>query len=130
MALENLVNMGEEDELERQIISLVSSRARMSVRELVHPDGENECVQQLDIDICNGLVREDVDGAGTSDEDVPLPDAKEQLRAIAVTRHICEGNGEGNGALFRALRRIQAKIREQVREGQVQTKIDSFFNKI
>ena len=60
-----------------------------------------------------------MEGAGTSDDDLPLPEAEEQLRAIALTRRICEGNGEENGALFRALRWIQAKIREQIGEGQV-----------
>ena len=130
VVIDNLVNTGEDDELESEIMSLLSTRARMSVRELVHPDGENECLQQLDIDICIGLVQEAMEGACTSDYDVPLPDPKEQLRAIAITMRIWEGIGEGNSALFRALRKIHAKIREQVREGQVQTKIDILLNKI
>ena len=33
-------------------------------------------------------------GAGTSDDDVPLPDAKEQRRANALTKHL---QGEGRG---------------------------------
>lgn len=58
VATENLINTGEENELESQIMSLVSTQAKMSVRGLVHPDGENECLQKLDGDICNGLVQE------------------------------------------------------------------------
>lgn len=67
-----------------------------------------------------------MEGAGISHDDVPLPDAKVPLRAIALTRRICEANAEGNVALLPVLRRIQAKMRQQVSEGQAQTKVHSF----
>ena len=47
VAIDNLVNRSEENQLESQIMSLVPTRERMSVRELVHPDGENESLQQV-----------------------------------------------------------------------------------
>ena len=111
-------------------MALVSAQERIPVAKLVNPDGENGCLQQLDDDITNEPVQGEMEGADTSDDDVPLPDAKEQLWEIALTRRICEGNGEGNSALFRASRRIQAKTREQVKDEQVQTKVDNVLNKI
>ena len=102
-------------------------RTRTSVSELVNSEGEDDCLQGLDNYICRGVSREEMGNADTYDDDVPLPGAKERLRAIALRKHICESNRGGSGALFRALWIIQAKVREQVREGQVQTRIDSFF---
>ena len=127
VAIDNIVDADDESELESHILSLVPVRAMMSVSELVNPEGEDDCLQGLDNYLCDGVSREEMENAGTSDDDLPLPGAKEQLRAIALTKRICESNRGGSGALFRALRIIQAKVREQVREGQVQTRIDSFF---
>lgn len=64
----------------------------MSGAELVIPDSWDDSLQQVDDDIANWLVQAEMEGTGKSDNDVPLPDAKEKLRAVALIKVHLRGN--------------------------------------
>ena len=99
----------------------------MSIAELLNPNGEDDCVQDItEESIVDTLVTEDGE-EDESDDEVALPALKEQLRSVALTKRILFVNGRASGAIFKALQNIQTFIRRQIVNGQRQSQIDMFF---
>lgn len=121
-------------QLEEQVAQLVVPRVRMSIAELLNPMGEDD-VQQIttDEELVASIVEEHFgndNSSAESDDDSadPLPDTKEQLQALAVTKRVAECMGVDDASFLSSLRKMQRSVRLEAVRSAKQTTIDMFFN--
>lgn len=124
--------------LEEQVSSLVPSRVRMSVTDLLNPEGELEDCRQTvtDEELVTAMLGDESDSdqevasSQTHEPDsVPLPSSTEQLRVLALAKRIVEEKCNGiERATLHSIREAQRVIRMEKSSGLTQTRISSFFN--
>ena len=120
-------------ELEHQVSGLVAPAQRMSIAELLNPQGENDCLQAMTDEemvsyILSGIVT-DEESPENSDEETnggALPGAKEQLQALALTKRIADCAG-ADSALFSSVRKLQTFVRLESSRSAKQTTMHMFF---
>ena len=135
VAAEDFISQ-EEVHLRRQVEKLVPARCRISINELCSPIDEDDCIQVIgDEELVSNILENEIGECSEEeivmdeDQDVYLPPAEEQLRALAMVKRIAESTDEDIVEFVHCLRRMQKAIRMARSREARQTTIDSFFRK-
>lgn len=126
-------------ELAKAVDDLVPSRVRMSIADLLHPEGEDDVLQEPSDDALvdsiletSNMAGHNRDAAEDSDDEEgeqgdPLPSSQEQLRVLLLAKRIVEAHGEDTQAFRSCVRRTQWAVRAESRAAARQSTIDRFF---
>lgn len=117
--------------VESCVARLVPTHARIEISQLLNPEGENECVEEISDNSMVERVVVSNDPTELSDDDdevIPLPSFEEQLASVALVKRMCETyNSHTN--LLAQLGSLQRSVRLERAKNGTQTTMTDFFSK-